>query len=49
MIVRSKSINNSAWSYKRNVEIKLSHTKKFNEVKCILKKYREKKEEEVPY
>ncbi|CAD8070428.1 unnamed protein product [Paramecium primaurelia] len=49
MIVCSKSLNNSAWSYKRNVEIKLSLTKKLNEVKCIMKKYREKKEEEVPY
>ncbi|CAK67665.1 unnamed protein product (macronuclear) [Paramecium tetraurelia] len=49
MIVYIKSINNSAWSYKRSVEIKLSLSKKFNEVKCIMKKYREKKEEEVPY
>lgn len=48
MIVGSKSSHNSAWSYMRNVEIKLS-SKKSNEVKCIMKKYREKKEEEVPY
>ncbi|CAD8127995.1 unnamed protein product [Paramecium sonneborni] len=49
MVVGSKSYKNSAWAYYKDVEIKLSLSKKTGEAKCLMKKYQEKKEEEASF